>query len=121
MDQQAVAFSGVRASVSSYSLSSRTYKQPSYPYQLRAHLGRGLVLGQCDVGEVRRVSDDARVGVAKDVGLPLPARRVRVASADVLGLQALELLLVTKLVRLEHRVSRAYLENNGQDGCLPFF
>lgn len=45
--------------------------------------------------------DDARLGVAVDVGLPLPARRVRVARPDVFGLQALEFLLGAELVGLE--------------------
>lgn len=44
--------------------------------------------------------DDARLGVAVDVGLPLPARRVRVARPDVFGLEALELLLRAQLVGL---------------------
>jgi len=46
------------------------------------------------------MSDDARVGVAMDVGLPLPARGIGMSCADVLGLQALELLLVAQFVRL---------------------
>lgn len=47
--------------------------------------------------------DDARFRVAVDVGLPLPAGRVRVARADVLGLQALEFLLGAELVGLGAR------------------
>jgi hypothetical protein len=35
-----------------------------------------------------------------DVGLPLPARRVRVSRADVLGLEPLEFLLVAEFVGL---------------------
>lgn len=46
------------------------------------------------------MADDAGLGVAVDVGLPLPARRVRVAGADVLGLEALELLLRAELIGL---------------------
>lgn len=46
------------------------------------------------------MADHAGLGVAVDVGLPLPARRVRVACADVLGLEALELLLRAQLVGL---------------------
>lgn len=45
--------------------------------------------------------DDAGFGVAVDVGLPLPARGVRVPGADVLGLEALELLLRAELVGLD--------------------
>lgn len=45
--------------------------------------------------------DDAGLGVAVDVGLPLPARGVRVPGADVLGLEALELLLRAELVGLD--------------------
>lgn len=44
--------------------------------------------------------DDAGLGVAVDVGLPLPARGVWVPSTDVLGLEALELLLCAELVGL---------------------
>ena len=43
---------------------------------------------------------EARVCVAVDVGLPLPARRVGVSRADVLGLEPLEFLLVAELVGL---------------------
>lgn len=46
------------------------------------------------------MADDGRVRVALDVGAPLPARRVRVAGADILGLEALELLLVAQLIGL---------------------
>lgn len=46
------------------------------------------------------MSDDARVGVAVDVGLPLPTGRVGVTRTDVLGLKPLEFLLGTKFVRL---------------------
>ena len=80
----------------------------TYPYQLRAHLGHGLVLRQGDVGEVRRVAGDARVRVAEDVGLPFPARRVGMARPDVLGLQPLELLLRAELVRLDRTVALAF-------------
>lgn len=46
------------------------------------------------------MADDARVCVAVDVGLPLPARRVRVAGADELGLEPLEFLLGAEFVGL---------------------
>lgn len=46
------------------------------------------------------MADDAGVGVAVDVCLPLPTRRVWVPGADVLGLQPLELLLGAKFVGL---------------------
>lgn len=46
------------------------------------------------------MSDDAGLGVAVDVGLPLPARRVRVPGTDVLGLKALKLLLCAELISL---------------------
>lgn len=45
--------------------------------------------------------DDAGLGVAMDVGFPLPTRRVRVPGPDVLGLKALELLLRAELVGLQ--------------------
>ena len=43
---------------------------------------------------------EARVCVAVDVGLPLPARRVGVSCANVLGLEPLEFLLVAEFVGL---------------------
>lgn len=70
------------------------------PDQLGADLGHGLVLGEGHVGEQGRVADDAGLGVAVDVRLPLPAGRVRVPGADVLGLEPLELLLGAELVGL---------------------
>jgi len=72
----------------------------THPDHARLDLGDGFVLGQRNVGGERRVAGDARVGVAEDVGLPLPAGRVRVPCADVLGLQALEFLLRAELVGL---------------------
>lgn len=42
------------------------------------------------------------VGVAVDVGLPFPTRRVGVSCANILGLQALEFLLVAELVGLSN-------------------
>lgn len=63
-------------------------------------LGDRLVLGQGKHGEERWVADDAGLGVAVDVGLPLPAGGVGVASPDVLGLQPLEFLLGAEFVRL---------------------
>ena len=68
--------------------------------ELRPDLCHGLVLGEGHVGEQRGVPNDASLGVAVDVGLPLPARGVRVPGTDVLGLEALELLLRAELVGL---------------------
>ena len=65
----------------------------TYPDQFGANLGAGLVLRESDVREERRMADDARLGVAKEICLPLPRRSVRVARTDVLGLESLELLL----------------------------
>ncbi len=65
----------------------------TYPDQLGTNLGAGLVLRERNVREERRVADDARLGIAKEVRLPLPRRGVRVARTDVLGLESLELLL----------------------------
>lgn len=45
--------------------------------------------------------NDAGLGIAVDVGLPLPARRVRVPGTDVLGLEALKLLLRSEFVGLD--------------------
>lgn len=47
------------------------------------------------------MADDGGVGVALDIGPPLPARRVGMAGSDVLGLESFEFLLVAKLVGLE--------------------
>lgn len=44
------------------------------------------------------MADDGGVGVALDIGPPLPARRVGMAGSDVLGLESFEFLLVAKLV-----------------------
>lgn len=52
--------------------------------------------------------NDAGLGVSVDVGLPLPARRVRVPGPDVLGLEALELLLRAELVGLQKAGQFAY-------------
>ena len=79
---------------------ARGDRNHAHPNQLRADFGHGLVLRERDVGDERRVADDARVRVAVDVGLPLPAVGVRVAGADVFGLQPLELLLRSELVCL---------------------
>lgn len=46
------------------------------------------------------MTGDGRVCIALDVGAPLPARGVGMASTDVLGLEAFEFLLVAKLVGL---------------------
>lgn len=69
--------------------------------ELGADFRHGLVLREGHVAEQRRVADDAGLGVAVDVGLPLPRGGVWVARADVLGLQALELLLGAEFVGLE--------------------
>ena len=65
---------------------ARLGKLSTYPDQPSADLGNGLILRQSDVGDLRRVAGDARVRVAEQVGLPLPARSVRMSRADVLGL-----------------------------------
>lgn len=72
----------------------------TYPDQFGSDLGDRLVGGKGDEGGMGRMADDARVGVAVDVGLPLPARRVRVAGADELCLKPLELLLGAEFVGL---------------------
>lgn len=69
-----------------------------------ADLGGRLILGERDISQLRGVANDARVGVAVNVGAPLPRRRVRVAGADVLGLQPLEFLLGAQLVGLFYSV-----------------
>lgn len=68
------------------------------------------------------MADDAGLGVAVDVGLPLPGRGVWVASADVFRLQALELLLRAELVGLEFQsdVSKAGGGGQRQQRNLPF-
>lgn len=71
----------------------RKNNKTTHPNHLRASLGHRLVLGQRNVGHQWRVAGDARVCVALDIGLPLPARGVWVAGADILGLQPFELLL----------------------------
>jgi hypothetical protein len=78
-----------------------TTRDKTYPNQLVPHDVHGLVLGKRHVGEHGRMSDNGRVRVPMDVGPPLPARGIRVACPDVLGLESLELLLRSKLVRLE--------------------
>lgn len=50
------------------------------------------------------MSDDGGVGIALDVCPPFPAGCVGMASAHVLGLESLELLLITKLVCLRQSV-----------------
>lgn len=79
------------------------------PDQLGPDLGHGLVLGEGHVREQRRVPDDAGLGVAVDVGLPLPAGRVWVAGADVFGLEPLELLLRAEFVGLSRRGGGSWL------------
>jgi hypothetical protein len=80
----------------------------AYPDELRAQLRRRLVERQGHVRNLRRVSDDARVRVAEDVGLPLPAGRVGVARTNVLCLEAFELLLGSQLVRLSRSKVSAF-------------
>ena len=62
---------------------------------------------------------DARVCVAVDVGLPLPARRVRVSGADELGLEPLEFLLVAEFIGLLMRVVSICGMVSGRDN-VPF-
>lgn len=71
-----------------------------YPNHLYAHFGNRLILCKRNVGQQWWVSGDARVCVAVDVGLPLPARCVRVSSADELGLEPFEFLLVSEFIGL---------------------
>lgn len=78
----------------------------THPDQLRAHFDERLVLGEGDVREQWPVSDNRRVGITLDVGLPLPACRVGVASTDKLGLEALEFLLRAELIGLCSRTTR---------------
>jgi len=80
----------------------------TYPNHLNAKLCYRLILGQGHVRQQWWVSDDARVGVAMDVGLPLPARCIGMSRANVLGLQALQLLLVAQFVRLVVSLRLAY-------------
>lgn len=72
----------------------------AYSDQLRAHFSSGLILRQRHICEKRWVTDNTRVGVAMDVGLPFPARRVGVSGANVFGLEAFQLLLGTEFVGL---------------------
>lgn len=46
------------------------------------------------------MTDNTRIGIAMNVGLPFPARRVGVSCADVFGLEAFQLLLGTEFVGL---------------------
>jgi hypothetical protein len=73
----------------------------TYPYQLSPRLGQRLIFCQRDVGQKRSVADNRGVRVSLDICPPLPAGGVGVASSDVFGLEAFELLLVAKLVGLE--------------------
>ena len=85
----------------------------TYPDQLGTQLGDRLVLGQGHVRKQRRVSDDARVRVAVDVCLELPACGVGVACADVLCLEPLELLLGAEFVGLILCWSQQSIEGHG--------
>jgi hypothetical protein len=106
--QPVVAFSADHQSISIYLpattqallINQEERGTATYPNHLHAHFRHGLVLGQRNVRQQWRVPGNARVGVTVDVGLPLPARRVRVPRADVLGLQPLEFLLVAEFVGL---------------------
>lgn len=97
---------------------ARNRHKGTYADHLRADFRNGLVLSDGDVGEQRAVADDRRVRVALDVGPPLPARSVWVTRAEELGLQALELLLVSKLVGLDG-VSGEVIGAN-VSSCLPW-
>lgn len=77
-----------------------TRGRKTYPNHLRPDLDNGLVFRQRNVRDQRSVAGDRGVGVALDVGAPFPAGGVWVASTDVLGLEALEFLLVAELVGL---------------------
>jgi hypothetical protein len=81
------------------SLSAR-FQDASYPNHLRADLGDGLVLGKRNPGQEWAVAGDGGVRVALDVCAPFPAGGIGVTGSDVLCLEALELLLVAKLVGL---------------------
>lgn len=57
------------------------------------------------------MADNRGVGISLDVGPPLPAGRVGMASSDIFGLEAFELLLVAKFVGLlEKRAELAGVE-----------
>lgn len=84
--------------------------------ELGSRFGHGFVLRERHVRQQGCVPDDARLGVAVDVGLPLPARRVRVARPDVFGLQALEFLLGAELVGLERGEERLVCFVKGRQG-----
>lgn len=60
----------------------------------------GFILGKGNVRKHMWMADEGGVGVAVDVGLPLPACGIRVASADVFRLEAFEFLLGAKFVGL---------------------
>lgn len=69
--------------------------------ELCPRLGYGLVLRKRHIRQQGGVADDACLGVAVDIGLPLPTGRVRVTCANILGLQALEFLLGAELIGLD--------------------
>lgn len=69
-----------------------------FPDVLRAHLCAGLSLGQRVICKHGRVSDDATISVARDVGPPLPRAGVGVASSNVFGLETLEFVLDSQFV-----------------------
>ena len=100
----------------------RKRRGKTYPDQPGAHLGSGLIFGKGVVGQQGRMTDDAGVGVAINVRLPLPTRRVRVAGADVLGLEPFEFLLGAKLVGLDRVVStnRKQMENTITVDCIDY-
>jgi hypothetical protein len=78
----------------------RIQRLVAYPNHLRSNFGDWLVLGQGNVGQQRPVTGNGGVGVALNVCTPLPAGRIRMTSAHVLGLEPLKLLLVAKFVGL---------------------
>lgn len=53
------------------------------------------------------------VGIALDVDSPLPAGSIGVTGTDVLGLEALEFLLVAEFVGLRKRLAEAELAQGG--------
>jgi len=100
VDRPVGAFSAVDASAFSLPLQTTNSRVAAYPDHLSADFGDGLVLSQGNVGQQWRVADNVGECVAVDVGLELPACRVRVPGADVFGLEALEFLLRTEFVGL---------------------
>ena len=68
------------------------------------------------------MASDARVRVAENVGLPFPARRVRMSRSNVLGLEPLELLLGAELVGLRSNALLAFHVRDGsREVNVPLF